>query len=199
MIPKLVTIAVEGPSDVPVVAKILAGAGLTINVIHGRGGKGVIDSSLNGYNRAAAYSPWLVLRDLDSDASCAAELRLSLLGTESKWMRFRIPVRAMEAWLLADTEQISRFLRVKSSLVPPDPDGLSDPKGALVNLARKSPIAALREDMVPAEGMTGRVGRGYVSRVSGFATDRWRPDVAMTRSDSLKRCIRRVQELAKWF
>jgi len=193
-----VTVAVEGPTDVPVVRRVLSLVGCSVHVVHGRSGKDLINRNLLGYNNAARFSPWLVLRDLDHDADCAAQLVANVLPNPAAWMRLRIAVRATECWLLADSERISRFLRVKRSLVPADPEQLADPKGALVNLARRSHIASVREDIVPSPGMSSRVGPGYVSRISEFALNDWRPDVAMNRSDSLRRCIERVREFSAY-
>ena len=186
-------------TDVPVLTRVLGLVGCSIDVVHGQRGKAEIDKSIGGYNSAARFSPWVVLRDLDSDAPCAADLVLRTLPASSQWMRLRIAVRAVESWLLADAEALSDFLRVRRAIVPPDPDGLADPKGTLVNIARRSRLRAIRQDMVPEVGMTSRVGPAYSSRITEFARTRWRPEVARERSDSLRRCVESVRSLREAF
>lgn len=191
-----VTIAAEGLSDIPVARRIVSHVGLDTGVTYIRGGKGNLARNLRGYNSAAQHSPWLVLRDLDSDAPCPGELVTSLLPIRSRWMRLRIAVRETEAWLLADSEGLARYLRVARSLVPSSPEGLRDPKATLVRLASRSSSRAIRNDMVPS--LTAPVGPAYVSRISDFATQHWSIDAAAARSPSLQRCVARVAELRTW-
>ena len=198
-IPLPVTVAVEGPSDVPVVRRILATAGLALGPVYGQSGKATINASIRAYNNAARHSPWFVLRDLDSDAPCAPELAKRLLPEPAAWMRFRIAVREVEAWLLAETVGIAAYLGVPRGLVPVAPETLDDAKLALVNLARRSKKSAIRKDMVPYPGLSSVVGPGYVSRLGDFATGHWNIDAAADRCDSLRRCISAVAKLADHF
>ncbi len=193
--PLPVSVAVEGQSDVAVVQRILALVGCSVHAIYGRSGRATIERSLPGYNNAAHFAPWLVLRDLDTDAPCAAELARRILPHPAEWMRFRIAVREVESWLLADPERLSGYLRVSRTSIPHDPDSLADPKATLVNLARRSSAASVRADMVPELGVSAAVGPGYVSRVSEFAGNYWRPEVATLNSASLRKCIQRAREL----
>jgi hypothetical protein len=116
----LITIAVEGDTDVPVIQRVLRLVGLQVHVIHGLKGKNWLDQQLTGYNNAARYARWLVLRDLDRDATCAPELVARLLPKPGPMMCFRIAVRAVEAWLLSDREQMSRFLGLSQDKIPAD-------------------------------------------------------------------------------
>jgi hypothetical protein len=193
--PLPVSVAVEGQSDVVVVERILAFVGCSAHAIYGRSGKADLDRGLPGYNNAARFWPWLVLRDLDTDAPCAPELARLILPNPADWMRFRIAVREVESWLLADPERLSNYLRVPRRSMPNSPDSLADPKLTLVNLARRSRVASVRADMVPERGVSAVVGPGYVSRVSEFAGSYWRPEVAARNSVSVRKCIQRVREL----
>lgn len=194
-----VTVVVEGPTDLSVLSRVLEFVDCSIDVAHGQRGKASIDRNILGYNNAANFSPWLVLRDLDHDAACAPELAAAILPVPSQWMRLRIAVRAMESWLLADAEALSNYLHTRRAHVPNNPDALDDPKRSLVDLARRSRRAAIRDDMVPAEGATSRVGPAYPSRVAEFARTEWRPDVARDHSESLRRCIESVRLLKHAF
>jgi hypothetical protein len=111
-------------------------------------------------------------------------------------MSFRVAVRSLEAWLLADREEMSRFLDVSLSLLPLEPETLPHPKQALVELAKRSKKREIREDMVPVPGPGARVvGRGYSGRIIEFASERWSPQRAAKHSDSLHRCL---QALGRW-
>jgi hypothetical protein len=194
-----VTIAVEGDSDVPVIRKVLTYAGFEVAVVQGRGGKSKIDANLAAYNAAAALQPWLVVRDLDHDASCAPELLAQLAFAPAAWMRFRISVRELESWILADAGAVSRFLRIKRKSVPTDPDSLDDPKLTLLTLAASSPNEAIKADMVQAPGTCAKEGPGYVSRVRELVTKLWSPHVARGRSDSLDRCLQSLESLHEFW
>ncbi len=182
-----VTLVMEGATDAPVIERLVGDAGLVVGPEYVMYGKPGLDRSLGGYNKAARFSPWLVLRDLNSDEPCAPALRLRLLPTPSQYMRFHIAVREMEAWLLADAEGLSRFLEIPRTLVPDRPEEVPQPKVALINLARRSRRRHLREALVPESGSTAKVGPGYAAAVLDFATHSWRPVAAEERAPSLRR------------
>lgn len=107
-------------------------------------------------------------------------------------MLLRIPVRAIEAWLLADRERLAAFLGISVAIVSLNPELEADPKATLINLARRCRQTALREDIVPRPGSGAPVGPVYTGRIQQFVTGskhRWRPEVAAEHSDSLRRCI----------
>lgn len=195
MAPPIITVAVEGWSDAVVAAQLLGSLGLKCGTVHGQRGKQGLNDQLKGFNLAAVHQPWLVLRDLDSDAPCPGELIRKLLPNPSPHMRFRLAVKAIEAWLLADSERIASFLGIASATIPPNPDSLPNPKRALVELATRSTRRAIREDMVPKPGLSSVVGPAYASRIAEFARGHWRPLVAARRSTSLARCVRALQRL----
>jgi hypothetical protein len=160
-------IAVEGTTDAPVVKKVaeLAGWELASPPIVKRG-KAPLDEALRGYNAAAAGSPWFVLRDMDHDAPCPGALVAELLPEPKPLMCLRIAVRAVESWLMADAESLAVFLHVSPALVPGNPEREEDPKGAMVNLARRSTKPAIRKEMLPpAHGASRRTGPGYEGRL----------------------------------
>lgn len=153
------------------------------------GGKLRLDKNLAGYNHAARHHLWFVLRDLDHDAPCAGEVCQQLLPKPQTGMMLRLAVRAVESWLLADTEAIAHWLGIASSKVPAAPDQLEHPKRELVNLARRSPSSNLRQDLVPRPEARSLVGPGYVSQIRAYVENSWRPEEAAGRSPSLSRCL----------
>ena len=110
-------------------------------------------------------------------------------------MCFRVAVRQIEAWLLADSERLARFLSIAIARVPVDPEALDNPKETLVNLARHSRRRDIREDMVPRPRSGRSVGAAYTSRLIEFAETQWRPEIAAERADSLRRCRIRIERL----
>lgn len=191
--------ATEGTIDEAVLGRIVAYSGAHLGRRFGRQGKSRLLQDLPGYNAAAAHAPWVVLVDLNGSPDCAPVLVRASLPAANRYMAFRVAVREVEAWLLADAARLAAFLGVSPSRVPPDPDVIADPKNALVELARRSPRRAVREDMVPAFGSGRAVGPAYTSRLIEFVSkdDGWRPDVAADASESLRRCIAAVQRLVR--
>lgn len=192
--------AVEGDADEAVLSRLAERAGLILGTIYGRKGKGYLRDRIKQYNHAAQHYPWVVLVDLDTDADCAPELKGSWLPSVVPQMCFRVAVRAVESWLLADREKFSRFLGVPLSHVPQDTDALPDPKATVISLAQRSGRPAIREDMVPRSGGGRREGPLYTARLIEFVHDTssgWRPDVAASRSDSLLRCCRALDNLVR--
>ncbi len=107
-------------------------------------------------------------------------------------MCFRVAVRSIETWLLADRERIAQFLAVPLSHVPQNPEAIAHPKQTMVQLARQSRKKAIREDMIPRHGDSRSEGPAYASRLIEFVSDTiegWRPDMASESSDSLRRLI----------
>jgi hypothetical protein len=192
-----ISAAVEGITDEAVVRRLILHVGAQPGTVYGKQGKPHLQTRIAGFNNAAQHTPWLVLVDLDHDADCAPPLRANWLPAPAPRMCFRVAVRAVEAWLLADFEAMADFLGVARSRVPRDPESLSVPKEALVNLARQSRRKAIREDLVPREGSGRAVGPGYTSRLIEFASTHWRPKKAAHRADSLRRAIACLQRLVE--
>ena len=195
----VVTGAVEGDLDEIVLRQVVSLAGLSLGVVHGRQGKPALLRALPGYNNAAQYAPWIVVVDLDQDCGCAPSCQNQWLPNPAPLMRFRIAVRAVEAWLLADSERIAHFLRVSRARVPANPDDLNDPKDVLINVARHSRRSSIRAGIVPRERSGRRVGPLYNAIMSEFVLnlDRgWRPEIALEYSPSLARCVDSLRGIA---
>lgn len=192
--------AVEGPTDEAVLRRLLAECGLPDPTVYGKQGKAAIHKRILSYNAAARHTPWIVMVDLDSEADCAPELVSDWLPAPADLMYLRVAVRAVESWLLADAQRMSKFLGVPLSRIPANPDTLPDPKLTLISLARRSRSRALREDMAPRPESGRTVGPAYVSRLIEFATDMtggWRTKTAAQASPSLRGCTNRLSLLAE--
>jgi hypothetical protein len=191
----IVKAAVEGIVDEAVVRRLLCDAQAIPGEVYGKNGKAHLRQRLRGYNNAARHAPWIVLVDLGRDADCAPPLRSAWLPDPAPHMFFRVAVRAVEAWLLADRHGMASFLKVRRQSIPADPEKLEDPKGVIVDLARQSRRREIREDMIPRPGSGRRVGPAYSSRVIEFASTFWRPETALECCDSLKRTVEGLRRL----
>lgn len=187
--------AVEGIVDEAVAQKLIIEAGGLPGTVYGKSGKAFIHQKVQGFNNAAKMWPWLVLVDLDNDAECAPPFCTRWVPDPAPYLCFRVAVRMVESWLMADAEALASFLGLSSNRIPQDPEQLDDPKREMVNLARRSRRAAIRKDMVPREGSGRPVGSAYASRLIEYVQSSWRPEVAGRQAESLRRaiaCLRRI-------
>ena len=184
--------------DEAVLKRLIEHVGAIPGPIHGKNGKANLRRNIRGYNNAARFSPWVVLVDLNGDAECAPPLVAHWLPHPAPQMSFRVVVREIETWVLADRDRVAAFLGVRMRQVPQDPETLDDPKRAMVELARLSRWRQIRDDMVPRPASGRSVGPAYTSRLIEFVTNRergWRPAVAAQSSNSLIRCIERMADV----
>jgi hypothetical protein len=193
----IVQAAVEGFLDEAVVRRLIVHAGGEAGTVYGRNGKPALRKGIKGYNNAAQFTPWVVVVDLDNDAACAPPLRTAWVPTPAPHLCFRIAVREIEAWLMADKQTLASYLRIRTGSVPEEPERLQYPKDVMVNLARHSRSRDIRSDMVPRENSGRRVGPAYASRLIEYVQGGWRPEVAAQRSESLRRAIHCVRMLVK--
>ncbi len=196
----LVSAAVEGSVDEAVVTQLILEVGGTPGYVYGKNGKAFLRKQIRGYNNAARHGPWVVLVDLDQDADCAPDLCRDWLPVRVPKLCFRVAVHEVEAWLLADRENLAKFLSVPPSRIPSGPETEVNPKHTMVHLAAGSRRRDIRKDMVPRPGSGRPVGPAYTSRLIEFvnaAKPRWRPNIAAKRSDSLSRCLRCLKRLVQ--
>ena len=193
-----VNLATEDELSEVVLRRLLnhAGRGYAVGTNYSRGGFGYLRSTITSWNRAARYKPFIVLTDLDR-RSCAPELM-------EDWLKepnhpnpiLRVAVREVEAWLLADRSNFAQYLRVSEKWVPDDPDGLQDPKAALVDAARKSRSEEIRQRVVPKRGSTAKQGREYNPCLCEFVSENWNIEEAAAHSASLRRTVARLGSFA---
>lgn len=157
--------------------------------VYRRGGNGYLRANIRGWNKAAVGHPFFVLTDLDSHVCSAALIESWLPVERERNLIFRVAVREVESWLLADPDSLSEFLQVSKSRVPSNPDVLRDPKQQLVELARKSRSRLIRSQIVPRPNSTATEGREYNSALALYVRESWRPASAVNQSPSLKRAV----------
>ncbi len=193
----VVAAAVEGDVDEAVVEVLIELAGGQAGTVYGKEGKPHLRRQIAGYNNAARFSLWMVLVDLDHEETCAPTLRERWLPDPVPNLCFRVAVREVEAWLLADAETLSTYLSVAKSRIPADPERLQNPKQTVVNLARRSRRRDIREGLVPRPEGGRDVGPTYNSQLVEYVKSHWRPHVAAERSVSLRQALRCIEQLVQ--
>jgi len=172
------------------------GSDLTVTQLLRRGGFGYLRLRMRKLCELARRTPVLLLTDLDR-WECPATLIADWSRKDEipEQFLFRIAVRQVESWLLADRDGIARLLNVSIRQLPPDPDSLADAKRSLLQLAQRAP-RAVREDLVAESGAVAAQGLGYNAVLSNFVRTSWDPSQALHRSNSLARARMRLTELA---
>ena len=111
-------------------------------------------------------------------------------------MLFRVVVREIESWLLADRSGLAGFLQVAVDRMPHYPENEVDPKQSLVNIARRSRSPKIQSSLVPIQGSTATVGQLYNADLVRFVTETWSISNASIYSPSLNKCLSRLRDLA---
>lgn len=190
-----VNIAVEGELDEAVLKRLLAAVDIGIANVYGKRGKNNLKENVSRFNQAAQYGKWVILVDLNNDAECPPPFVDSWLPSRNQSLQFRVAVRTIEAWLLAERDEIARFLAVSKQRIPLYPENEGIPKRTLINIARHSRSKAIRTDIVPRSGSTAIQGPGYTTRLIEFAIRFWNPESAARNAPSLKRSM---DSLLQW-
>lgn len=194
-----VILVTEGYTDEQVASRLLASCGLGVRLSVSGEGKDAITRDIGKWKAAARYRAVVVLRDLDEDASCAAELRAAIVGRAPPLLVFRIAVRAVETWLMADRAAFAAHFELEPKVLESDLEALANPRKHLLDLISRHAGRHIRERMLPAPGSRHRQGPLYATDLADFARQAWRPDRAARQDgpDSLVRAIRRLRELKR--
>jgi hypothetical protein len=190
-----VSLVAEGLLDEQVLRHLLAQSGRDFapGVCYGKRGRDHLAQNIGRFNQAAVHHPFIVLADLENDECPPSLIRQWLPRGCHSNLVLRIAVRKVESWILADGQAFAEFLGIPTARVPLEPDGETDPKARLINLARRSRYRTIREDLVPAPGSTSSIGKNYVGRLTGFVLNHWRAERACRNSPSLERALKAVQ------
>ncbi len=195
--PIYLNLACEDAIHEAVLGKIVLQTAGKYEVLHcyRRGGYGYLKTHIFGWNAAAQITPFFVLTDLDRNECPVTLMKDWLPGKRHPQLIFRVAVREVEAWLLADRANLAKFLSVSQQQIPNDPESIPDPKAVLVQIAKKSKRREIREDLVPAEGTTVKQGPNYNGQLCAFIIKHWDLQIASTKSRSLSKAILRLSEL----
>ena len=189
-----VVLAIEDELSDTVLRRLLAVSARgfqVVRVVMARG-FGQIKAKMETFATASVAVPHIVLTDLDRHA-CVPALKADWqIRAIPPQLSFHVAVREVESWLLADGQGIANFLQLPVSKVPTAPEGLTDPKQTLVNLARRSRSRRLRDELTPAKGSKALIGPLYNTRLGEFVRTAWDIDYAAAHAPSLRRTLSRL-------
>ncbi len=174
-----IDIATEDQLSETVLVRLLAdlARGFAIGSRLGHRGNGYLKKLLPGLNDAAKGRPSLIMTDLDAHP-CPATLFATWIGDAAPQhpnLIFRVAVRSVESWLIADRENLSLFLGVAPKLLDPNPESLPNPKAHLLEAARKSKRKEIRDEVPPRRDSSASQGPGYNRILSEFCREHWNP------------------------
>ena len=141
-------------------------------------GCGNIKREMRKYNDIAGTYPVIVLVDLDT-TDCAPLLIDEFVDfSPNRKLVFRVAVREVEAWLLADRRNLADFLGVGINKIPARSEEVADPKDKLISIARRSRKREIKEDIPPETASMAEIGKNYNGRLKEFVIREWDIDGA---------------------
>jgi hypothetical protein len=160
-------------------------------------GKGELKNKFESYLNLANRERVLLIVDMDRPSRkcpCAPSLIQDWLKKRRMpaKMFFRVAVYEVEAWLLSDHDALRGFIGGQPKL-PADPDVLEDPKAELLTLLNRNK-KIVKEDVVRISRGKIFQGVGYNDILGKWVDEKWSPERAAQKSDSLRRAIYRLKE-----
>jgi hypothetical protein len=189
-------IAIEDALSESVVRKLLreCGRNYVISLIYPARGFGYLRANIVAFNNVARVIPFLLLTDLDQIECAPILINNWLAENKHHNLIFRVAVREVESWLMADRKNLVNFLGISNSHIPSSPEEVDDPKKILINAAKRSKKKKLKRDIVPPEGSPRIQGPNYNERLKEYIENHWRPEIARQKSDSLDRAMKALDE-----
>lgn len=188
----------DAPSEA-VLTRLVAEYAPTISITNrfAARGFGNIKSGLPRFKNASNAIPHIVLTDLDQHVCVSALLRDWNVLPLHKRMLFRVAVREVESWLLADRIGIASMLSIDTKKIPTAADQIADPKRTLVNLGRQSKSRRFSAEFAPSPSSAAQIGPLYNDYLCRFIRSCWNIESARANSPSLERCILRLQDFTE--
>lgn len=158
---------------------------------YSEGGFSYIKDNILGFNNAAKGCPFFVLTDLDNTDCAPTLIRNWIEEPLHQNLIFRVAVREVESWLLADSEGFSEYTGISKVNFSNAPDEIQDPKAEMMRLIKRCRKRDIREDVLP-KNQYAKVGPNYNGRLMEFVNKYWSIDRAAKRSDSLNRAMKHL-------
>ena len=169
-----------------------------IGAVYSHGGFGYLKKKAGAFNNAAKACPFMLLTDLDQH-ECPPELVTTWLSGRPKHdaFLFRVAVREVESWLLADMVRLKSFLHVRSVPAIQEPEALPDPKQVLLRLSLRSRVRQTREALVWRDEKSGRLWQGpdYNGTLAQLVAEHWNVFAASAVCPSLEGLFAALQRL----
>ena len=133
-----INLAIEDELSEVVLLKLLASSNrYAVGSCFRRGGYGYLKKTIDGWNKASKSIPFVILTDLDKSECPIALLEQWLTVPRNSNLLFRVAVREVESWLLADRVNFSTFSVRLEYIKPVYPHGA--PQGTPQN--RRCPFS----------------------------------------------------------
>ncbi len=136
-----------------------------------------------------------VMTDLDQN-ECAPTLRQQWfpdINTLPDSLIFRVAVREVESWILANRDDLADFLGIAKANFTREPDTLEDPKSHLLDVIRLKGRRRFHRDMLPTGN--AHIGPEYNTVLCDFVENRWNIDEAQQYSPSLQRTVNALNRI----
>ena len=174
-----------------------ANHGLDVSVSIRGSGFGNLKNKATELSIVAQKFPVFLLTDLDT-ALCPPALQSQWLGivTPPQDFLFRVAVREVEAWLMADREGFAGFLKAPLSQIPLNPESLPDPKLTLLKLVNRYGSRDQKAGIIQSVNSNLKQGLEYNLRLCVFVREFWSLENALGNADSLNRAYIRLRDLA---
>lgn len=157
------------------------------------GGCGNIKNKVMQFNNACKYIPHVILTDLDAIV-CPLKLMNDWNIRSNSELIFRIAIKEVESWLLADREGFAKFLDIPTNKLPQQPEECENPKRELINLSRNSKFGL---EIAPQKGSRAIQGYNYNGCLVCYVQNNWSIDAAMEYSPSLERAVKSLISFKK--
>jgi len=158
-------------------------------------GKDYIDNNLVKYAQASQRVKVVLLRDLDQDFPCAPSLLSGLLvGSAARYhpdnFIFRVAVREVEAWFVADKAHFGEFFRINPNLLNTViPEAMVKPKSEMLQLIMRGRLGSRMKARFAQVGTAPIYpAAGYNQAMSEFV-EGWSVERAIRESNSLRRAV----------
>ncbi|MBN1409647.1 MAG: hypothetical protein JW969_02310 [Spirochaetales bacterium] len=200
----LLHLVCEDPLSETVMQKLVNAAFKTTlqTVVIGKRGQGYIKNKINAFNNTNESMLFFVLTDLDQ-YECPPDIINKWFDRPCrKNLIFRIAVREVEAWLLADTRGFSDFVKLDESWIRKQTGNVEkifNPKEILLSIVKRCKLRHLREDIIRVDKNQIKQGPGYNTRLQDFTENYWSIDRAKKNADSLFRSINSLLRLKQYF
>ena len=164
------------------------------------GGYGAIKSNCEALlNMAKSGIHSFILTDLDT-AECACSLIRSWFSLSENdnvvlpsQCIFRVAVREVESWIIADREAWAEFIGIPAMNFSTQPDRLDDPKRYLLDVIRRKGRKKMHREMLPKGA--AQIGPRYNEVLCDFVESSWSPERAAERSPSLDRALKALMKI----
>lgn len=194
---KYVNLVVEDLLSEAVLRRILGDRNISVATCYGLQGNNYIKQRLHTFYKASQHIPYVILTDLDNNP-CPPQLiadwgrGLNPSGT----FIFRVAIKEVESWLLADRVNFAAYLGISPARIPNDVEGIANTKEFLINLAKGARKKRMREDLVPVAGSFGKRGKDYNGALIRFVRQHWNYNTALVHSQSLNGTVKAINQFA---